>query len=81
MHSSFFLSVLLLFPLSCASAAPKAADVLVTKKTPGYQAELEINIEGAKELFLDVNGVWNWTGYDWSDVIDPRLVDADGRRH
>ena len=78
MHSSFFLSVLLLFPLSSASAAPKAADVLVTKKTPGYQAELEINIEGAKELFLEVNGGGNGTGYDWADWIDPRLVAADG---
>lgn len=69
--------ILGLFSL-CANAAPKFVSQLVTKKTPGHQISLEVDIAGAKELFLEVTGGGDGTGYDWADWMEPRLIAADG---
>lgn len=56
-------------------AAPKSVKKTVTKQTEGKRVEMEIDISGAKELFLEVTGAGDGTGYDW---VEPTLLKADG---
>lgn len=64
-----------LFPLA---APPKSVSKIVTKETKGKQVQMEIDISGAKELFLEVTGAGDGTGYDWADWVEPTLLKADG---
>ena len=66
---------------SYATAAPKKfASPLVTKKTPNHQIAIEIDITGAKVLFLEVSDGGNGTSYDWADWIEPVLIGPKGSK-
>ena len=63
-----------------ASAAPKALfqSKLVTEKTPNHSVEIDVDLTGAKELFLVVTDGGNGFTADWADWAEPRLILADG---
>lgn len=62
-----------------AAAKKKFESQVITKQTPGHQVAIELDITGAKQLFLEVTDGGDGSGYDWADWIDPRLVAADGK--
>jgi putative membrane-bound dehydrogenase-like protein len=67
-------------PLSIVAAAeptPKFDSKLVTSQTKGHAVEVDIDIAGAKELFLVVTDGGNGFACDWADWAEPRLVAAD----
>ncbi len=63
-----------------ASAAPKALfqSKLVTEKTPNHSVEIDVDLTGARELFLVVTDGGNGFTADWADWAEPRLILADG---
>lgn len=63
---------------SLLAAAPKSVSKIVTKETEGKRVQMEIDISGGKELFLEVTGAGDGTGYDWADWVEPTLLKADG---
>ena len=76
------LSVLALV-VSMANAvlsAPKAKfqSPTITKATSGRSVKIDVDITGAKELFLVVTDAGNGFGCDWADWVEPRLVGPKG---
>ena len=71
----------LLIGLSTASAAPKPvfASKLIDTKTPNFSVDIDVDLKGAKELFLVVTDGGNGFTADWGDWAEPRLVMADGK--
>ncbi len=63
-------------------AAPpkKLASPVVTKSTPKHRTPIEVDITGAKQLFLEVTDGGDGTSYDWADWIEPRLIGKDGEK-
>jgi hypothetical protein len=61
-------------------AAPKPLfqSKVIDEKTPNHSVEIDVSLEGAKELFLVVTDGGNGFGADWADWAEPRLVLADG---
>ncbi len=65
---------------SGASAAPKEFESeVISKKTPGHQVAIEIDIDGAKQLILEVTDGGDGSTYDWAGWIEPKLIAADGQ--
>ncbi len=61
-------------------AAPKPLfqSKVIDEKTPGHSVEIDVSLEGAKELFLVVTDGGNGFAADWADWAEPRLILADG---
>ena len=61
-------------------AAPKPLfqSKVIDEKTPNHSVEIDVSLEGAKELFLVVTDGGNGFGADWADWAEPRLILADG---
>jgi putative membrane-bound dehydrogenase-like protein len=51
---------------------------VVTTQTPGHAVNVEVDLAGAKSLYLVVTDGDNGFGCDWADWAEPRLVAADG---
>ncbi|MDA0838529.1 MAG: NPCBM/NEW2 domain-containing protein [Planctomycetota bacterium] len=51
---------------------------VVTNKTSGMAVDIEVNISGAKQLFLVVDNAGNGNSHDWADWIEPTLVGLAG---
>jgi putative membrane-bound dehydrogenase-like protein len=69
----------LLFPtLLLAAPKPLFQSKLITKDTPNHSVEIDVALDGAKELFLVVTDGGNGFGADWADWAEPRLILADG---
>ncbi|MDH3582651.1 MAG: DUF1080 domain-containing protein [Phycisphaerae bacterium] len=56
---------------------PVFASKLITKATPGHGVEINVDIRGAKELYLVASDAGDYA-CDWVDWEQPRLVAADG---
>ncbi|MCC7422636.1 MAG: NPCBM/NEW2 domain-containing protein [Planctomycetaceae bacterium] len=72
----------LLLPLSAASlraADPKPLfdSKLVTAQTKGHAVDVDVDLNGAKSLYLVVTDGGNGFGADWADWAEPRLIMAD----
>ena len=69
-----------LFAPVLALAAPKPVfeSKVITKETPNHSVEIDVSLEGAKELFLVVTDGGNGFTADWADWAEPRLILADG---
>lgn len=65
---------------SKASAKPLFASKMVTSKTKGHAVEVDVDITGAKQLFLVVTDGGNGYGCDWADWAEPRLVGSSGEK-
>jgi len=63
-----------------AFAAPKPLfqSKLLTPSTPNHSVDIDVSLEGAKELFLVVTDGGNGFTADWADWAEPRLILADG---
>ncbi len=61
-------------------AAPKPLfnSKLITSSTPNHSVDIDVSLDGAKELFLVVTDGGNGFTADWADWAEPRLILADG---
>jgi putative membrane-bound dehydrogenase-like protein len=61
-------------------AAPKPLfnSRLITSATPNHSVDIDVSLEGAKELYLVVTDGGNGFTADWADWAEPRLILADG---
>ncbi|MFN0077055.1 MAG: PVC-type heme-binding CxxCH protein [Prosthecobacter sp.] len=74
-------SILLAFlapTLLLAAPKPLFQSKLLTPSTPDHSVEIDVSLEGAKELFLVVTDGGNGFTADWADWAEPRLILADG---
>ena len=67
------------------TATPPTAQALfssktVTKATPGHAVEIDVDITGAKQLFLVVTDGGNGFGCDWANWAEPRLTGPAGEK-
>ena len=53
---------------------PTYSSPLVTPATPGHRVDIEVDITGAKSLFLVVTDGGDGYGCDWADWAEPRLA-------
>jgi putative membrane-bound dehydrogenase-like protein len=68
----------LLIAVQTQAAEPKFDSRIVSAQTKGHAVELEVDVTGAKSLFLvatDGDGF----GCDWADWAEPRFVGQDGQ--
>ena len=72
------LALLLLLPALAAAAKPVFQSKLVTPDTPNHSVDIDVPLEGARELFLVVTDGGNGYAADWADWAEPRLIRADG---
>ncbi len=63
-----------------AAAKAKFASPVVTTKTPGHAVDIDVDLAGAKELYLVVTDAGDTFSCDWSDWAEPRLVTAEGEK-
>ncbi len=74
----FALVALLLPTLALAAPKPLFQSKVINEETPNHSVEIDIALNGAKELFLVVTDGGNGFGADWADWAEPRLILADG---
>jgi putative heme-binding domain-containing protein len=60
------------------AAEKKFGSPVVTQRLAGHSTPIELNIEGAKILALEVTDGGDGTSYDWADWIEPRLIGPKG---
>ena len=65
---------------SASAAKPIFTTPLVTSQTPGHAISIDVDISGAKQLFLVVDDGGNGYGCDWADWAEPRLVGPAGEK-
>ena len=53
---------------------------VVTPATPGHAVDIDVDIRGARELWLVVTDGGNGFGCDWADWIEPRLGGPSGEK-
>lgn len=64
--------------LSFAAPKPIFRSQVIDTKTPNYSVDIDVSLEGAKELFLVVTDGGNGFTADWADWAEPRLILIDG---
>ena len=72
------LSLLLIPSLLSAAPKPLFRSPVIDTKTPNHSVDIDVSLDGAKELFLVVTDAGNGFTADWADWAEPRLVLADG---
>jgi putative membrane-bound dehydrogenase-like protein len=71
------LSVLLAPTLAFAAPKPLFRSPVIDIKTPNHSVDIDISLEGAKELFLVVTDGGNGFTADWADWAEPRFTGKD----
>jgi putative membrane-bound dehydrogenase-like protein len=61
------------------AAEPKFDSKIVSTQTKGHAVEFEVDVAGAKSLFLVATDGGDGFGCDWADWAEPRFVDKDGK--
>lgn len=56
------------------AVSPLFSSPIVRSSTPGHAVEINVDITGAKALFLEVNHAGDGFSFDWADWIAPRLL-------
>jgi putative membrane-bound dehydrogenase-like protein len=74
-----FLLIFLLPALVSAASKPLFQSLIIDENTPGHSVAVDVDVSGAKELFLVVTDGGNGFACDWADWAEPRLVMADGK--
>lgn len=69
----------LLPTLLLAAPKPLFTSKVIDTNTPGLGVDMDVDIAGAKQLFLVVTDGGNGFACDWADWAEPRLVMADGK--
>ena len=52
----------------------------LTKQTPGNAVDIEIDVRGAKMLYLVVTDAGNGFSCDWADWVEPRFIGPEGEK-
>ncbi|MDB5385766.1 MAG: hypothetical protein JWM11_1412 [Planctomycetaceae bacterium] len=67
------------FPTTAqAQSKPKFESKIVNRATSGQAVDVEVDITGAKSLFLVVQDGGDGFGCDWADWIEPKLMGPKG---
>lgn len=72
------LSLLFLPTLALAAPKPLFRSPVIDSQMPNHSVDIDVSLEGAKELFLVVTDGGNGFAADWADWAEPRLVLGDG---
>ncbi len=64
----------------CFAQEPKFQSKVIDTQTPGHAVEIDVDVTGAKELFLVVRDGGDGFTADWADWAEPRLVTASGEK-
>ncbi len=72
------LSLLLIPSLLSAAPKPLFRSPVIDTKTPNQSVDIDVSLDGAKELFLVVTDAGNGFTADWADWAEPRLTLSDG---
>ena len=67
-------------PVRRGRAKPAFRSKLVNAQTPGHSTPIEVDIRGARQLFLVVEDGGNGYSCDWADWAEPRLLGPKGER-
>jgi putative membrane-bound dehydrogenase-like protein len=59
---------------------PKFQSKTVNTSTPGMSVDIDVDVTGAKELYLVVRDGGDGFACDWADWAEPRLITADGEK-
>lgn len=75
-------SVAALFIIAASTFAqePKFQSKVVSTSTPGLSIDIDVDLTGAKELYLVVRDGGDGFGCDWADWAEPRLITANGEK-
>ncbi len=73
-----FLLAFLAPALLLAAPKPLFNSKLITSATPNQSVDIDVSLDGAKELYLVVADGGNGFTADWADWAEPRLILADG---
>ena len=65
-------------PLNAAPPPPLFTSPLVTSATAGHAVEIDVDLRGARELYLVVTDGGDGYSCDWADWAEPRLVGDQG---
>ena len=72
------IAVVLTATAASAQTKPKFETKLVSRDTPGKAADIDVDVTGAKKLFLVVTDGGDSFACDWADWIEPRLIGPKG---
>ncbi len=63
-----------------AAEKPKPLFVssVVTSRTPGHAVDIDVDLKGARSLFLVLDETGDGHGCDWADWVEPRLIGPKG---
>jgi len=64
---------------SVSAAEPKFDSKIVSSQTKGHAVEIDLDVVGAKSLFLVATDGGDGFGCDWADWAEPRFVGKDGK--
>jgi putative membrane-bound dehydrogenase-like protein len=59
---------------------PKFQSKTINTSTPGMSVDIDVDVTGAKELYLVVRDGGDGFACDWADWAEPRLITADGEK-
>jgi putative membrane-bound dehydrogenase-like protein len=68
------------FEALAADPKPLFDSRVVSPGTPGHAVNVDIDVTGAKELWLVVTDAGDGIGCDWADWAEPRLVGPSGEK-
>jgi putative membrane-bound dehydrogenase-like protein len=69
-----------LLPNPASAAEPKFDSKVVSRETKGHAVEIDVDITGAKSLFLVATDGGDGFGCDWADWAEPRVIGKDGEK-
>ncbi|MBS0204548.1 MAG: NPCBM/NEW2 domain-containing protein [Planctomycetes bacterium] len=74
------LTALLALGSAAIAQEPKFQSKIVNESTPGMSIDIDVDVTGAKELYLVVRDGGDGFGCDWADWAEPRLISAAGEK-
>ena len=82
MFRIYVASITALFALGTTAQAqmPKFESKIVNMSTPGLAVDIDVDLTGAKELYLVVRDGGDGFGCDWADWAEPRLTTSSGEK-
>ena len=82
MNQRFLASFAMLLALgnSVSAQEPKFQSKVINTTTPGLSVDIDVDVTGAKELYLVVRDAGDGFTADWADWAEPRLVGANGEK-
>ena len=62
-----------------SAAEPKFDSKIVSAQTKGHAVDVDVDVTGAKSLFLVATDGGDGFGCDWADWVEPKLIGKDGK--